>query len=198
MLPRRQSELGLSMTVADWLTVAWHTSLARWTGESFLESKGQSLLKHEFDSARDETHIVHFRVLWMKNCSQITIKGERLSKQMTGELPMSSVWKNCLKPPPLKKAHNSPVHPHPGTYNGRALGLDLSANRKWGRSAPGFHSNPTLPRQLSPRGNTFLVKSWCDCWWWWWLYQLKLNDSCVVYEPKLTDKDAAEFRASPL
>lgn len=152
------------------MTVAWHTSLTRWTAESFLESKGQRLLKHKFGSC-GEMHSVRFRVLWMKNCTQITIKGEHLSKQMTGELPMNSVWKNCLKPPPLKKAYNSPVHPPPRDIQWQSSGARPERGQKaWGRSASGFHSNPTLPWQLSPRGNTFLVKPWCDCWWW-WLYQ---------------------------
>lgn len=67
-----------------------------------------------------------FLVHRMKNYSEITIKENRLSKQMIGELPMSSSSKVLFETIPFKKVHNSLVYSHPATHNSSTLGLDLS------------------------------------------------------------------------
>lgn len=60
----------------------------------------------------------------------------RLTKQMTGELPLSSILKGLFETTPSEKAYNSAVHPLPATYNGK--GAQPERERKRSRSAQAF------------------------------------------------------------
>lgn len=124
-------------------------------------------------------------VCWMKKCSEIKIKEERLSKQMTGELRMSCIWKYCLKPPLQWErtiVWSTPTQRHTMA----ALNLNAKENET-GRAQAfiqiqhfrrSFHWEAVCRKHMSTESH---LKSWCDCWWR-WLYQTGCREtvSCTT------------------
>lgn len=112
------------------MTVAWHTSLTRWTAESFLESKGQRLLKHEFGSfAVKCTLYVSVFCEW-RTAARLQSKGNAWVNRWQGNYQWAPFERIVWNHPLWKRRTIVRSTPRPGTYNGRALGLDLNADRK--------------------------------------------------------------------